>query len=188
MRSNHERTCLVLNQIAVFMLMIVLVIAFAFQFGDHEVPCPLCLLQRVGFVLMGFALMMNLRFGLKASHYMLGVAGALVALLSSLRQVLLHIVPGSGTYGGAIFTWHLYTWSFVASFLFLCVSCVALCWQSYLGRTVRVSRSKGYRALFYVLCVFFLTLCVVNFVSTYMECGLTYCPSDPISYPHRLFW
>ena len=38
----------------------VLLIAFAFQFRYGELPCPLCLLQRVAFVLCGFGFLARL--------------------------------------------------------------------------------------------------------------------------------
>jgi hypothetical protein len=32
----------------------------------------------------------------------------------SMRQILLHVVPGTGAYGNAIFGLHLYTWAFIS--------------------------------------------------------------------------
>ncbi len=186
MSISTEKKCLLANALGAFALAMILIVAFFFQFSDKEVPCPLCLLQRAGFLLMGFALIMNLRFGLKASHYMLGFLGAILTILSSLRQILLHIIPGTGTYGGAIFSWHLYTWSFIASFGFLCATCVGLWCQSQLNRSTKAPSATTYKPLFYVLLFLLLAISLTNTVSTYMECGLNYCPSNPSGYPHKL--
>ena len=43
----------------------VLLIAFFYQFMLGELPCPLCALQRVGFIVAGAALVLNLRAGMR---------------------------------------------------------------------------------------------------------------------------
>ena len=60
---------------------------------------------------MGFLL--NLRFGVQPLHYGLSILAALFGVAVAGRQVLLHIVPGSGAYGSALFGLHLYTWSLI---------------------------------------------------------------------------
>ncbi len=39
--------------------------AYIFQFVLHELPCPLCLLQRIGMLGAAFGLLLNVRFGLR---------------------------------------------------------------------------------------------------------------------------
>ena len=46
-------------------------------------------------------------------HYGLSILAALFGVVVAGRQVLLHIVPGSGAYGSALFGLHLYTWSLI---------------------------------------------------------------------------
>ena len=58
-----------LNSIALIVVCGVLVGAYAFQFTLNELPCPLCLLQRVAFVAVGFGLALNLIYGAKPHHY-----------------------------------------------------------------------------------------------------------------------
>jgi hypothetical protein len=41
----------------------VLGVAFYYQFALGELPCPLCALQRVGFIVAGVGLVLNLRVG-----------------------------------------------------------------------------------------------------------------------------
>ena len=56
----------------------VLVLAFADQLWFRDLPCPICILQRAGFIAAGFGLALNLMFGPRPSHYGLAVMGALV--------------------------------------------------------------------------------------------------------------
>ena len=57
------------NTFGVVILSVVLILAFADQLSNHDLPCPLCLLQRVCFVAVGLCLCMNLKEGIKTSHY-----------------------------------------------------------------------------------------------------------------------
>ena len=83
------------------------------QFVLGELPCPLCSLQRVALVLCGMGFLLNLRFGAQPLHYGLTILAALFGAMAAGRQVLLHIVPGTGVYGSALFGLHLYTWSLI---------------------------------------------------------------------------
>ena len=37
----------------------------------------------------------------------------------AITQILLHIVPGIGNYGDAVFSLHMYTWNFIVSIIFI---------------------------------------------------------------------
>src|SRR5699024_1702806 len=80
----------------------------------HELPCPLCLLQRGCLVAVAIGLMLNVRFGASPRHYAMVLLAAVLGGATAGRQVLLHIVPGSGAYGSALFGMHFYTWAFIA--------------------------------------------------------------------------
>ncbi len=90
------------NLLEVYFIILMLVMAFAIQFILHEIPCPLCLLQRLGFLAIAFGFLMNLRFGLRPSHYAIVIISALYTSFVALRQIALHVVPGTGSYGSAI--------------------------------------------------------------------------------------
>lgn len=105
-----------LNTIGLLGINLALLVAFYYQFFGHELPCPLCLLQRIGLMAIGIGFLMNLRFGVSFSYYGLAIISAVVSGIISMRQVLLHIVPGTGNYGSALFGIHLYTWGLLAAF------------------------------------------------------------------------
>ena len=57
------------NQLALLAVVGMLSYAFVDQLYFGELPCPLCLMQRVGFVIIGFALVLNIRCGAYSAHY-----------------------------------------------------------------------------------------------------------------------
>ena len=109
-----------------------LILAFA-QIAYDEPPCPLCLLQRVAFMLAGVGLLLNLRLGPSPMHYAMVIAAALGGMLASGRQVLLHIAPGDPGYGTTLLGLHFYTWSFIA-FVALIAFCVLMLSADQMGR------------------------------------------------------
>ena len=105
-RGKAEGSCLVAVDT-------VLVLAFADQLWFRDLPCPICILQRAGFIAAGFGIALNLIFGPRPSHYGLAILGAVVGGIMSADQVLHYIVPGLGSDGNAIFGLHLYSWALI---------------------------------------------------------------------------
>ena len=60
---------LTLNALGLYAIALVLLVAFAAQLVPHELPCPLCLLQRIQFAMLAVGPILNLRFGVRPSHY-----------------------------------------------------------------------------------------------------------------------
>ena len=58
----------------------ILLVAFLYQFGLGELPCPLCLLQRAAFSAVGLGLVLNVCFGPRPAHYGIVVLGAVADL------------------------------------------------------------------------------------------------------------
>ncbi|MFJ7154000.1 disulfide bond formation protein B [Streptomyces sp. NPDC101118] len=96
--------------------------AYFFQFGLGEYPCPMCLLQRMFFLLSALGpawIAVRSRYGaVTAREWAGGWGWAVVAALSgaavSASQTLMHIVPPDPGYAGALFGLHLYTWALIA--------------------------------------------------------------------------
>ena len=164
---------------------LVLLVAFAVQVVFNELPCPLCNLQRVAFVLCGFGFLLNLRFGSHPLHYGLTLLGALFGLAASGRQVLLHIVPGTGAYGSPILGLHIYSWAF-ALFLAVIAGVAALLVVAGSGSfepqraatrvAARFSGAAKAAAFFLVVMAF------ANAVASFVQCGPIECPDNPTSY------
>lgn len=169
-----------LNALGLIAVDTVLALAFIDQLWFGDLPCPLCILQRVGFIAAGVGLALNLVFGPRPSHYGMTVLGAAVGAAISMRQILLHIVPGTGAYGNAIFGLHLYTWAFIA-FALMIVGCAVL-----LLDDRQFMRSEPWSSRLSVLpltaFVLFLVLAVGNVISTLLICGMGFCPDNPTQY------
>ncbi|MCX5192533.1 disulfide bond formation protein B [Streptomyces sp. NBC_00249] len=96
--------------------------AYFFQFGLWEYPCPMCLLQRMFFLLSALGpawIIARSRTGAVTSREWAGgwgwaVVAALLGSTVSAAQVLMHIVPPDPGYAGALFGLHLYTWALIA--------------------------------------------------------------------------
>ncbi|WP_254498763.1 disulfide bond formation protein B, partial [Salmonella enterica] len=69
----------------------------------HELPCPICLLQRDGLIIAGFGVLFNLCFGLRGIHYGIVIIGSILTGVMSSRQLCLHIMTGDTGYGSAFF-------------------------------------------------------------------------------------
>ena len=157
----------------------VLAAAFALQFALRELPCPLCLLQRAAFIAVGVGFLLNIRFGSSPAHYGAILASAVAGAAMSLRQVLLHIVPGTGEYGSALFGLHLYTWGF-AAFAATILYVAALLFLE--ARAARLAAGPRDGVFSSAISWFFVILVAANLVSVLLECGVGPCDDDPTYY------
>jgi disulfide bond formation protein DsbB len=162
------------NQLALAVIIGILFYAFVDQLYFGELPCPLCLMQRIGFIIVGFALVLNIRCGAHSAHYGWGIIGGLVGMMVSLRQVLLHVLPGDKGFGATFLELHFYTWAFLA-YLGLMTGLAILLMLP--NRDVR-SRSLCANTLI----VLFIVLVFANLASTLLECGIGSCADDPVKY------
>src|SRR5260370_19078611 len=98
-----------LNALSLYAVALVLAAAFAAQLLLHELPCPLCLLQRIQFAVLAIGPILNVRWGPRPSHYAVSLLAACAVAAFSTRQVLLHSMPADAGYGTALFGYHYYT-------------------------------------------------------------------------------
>jgi len=167
-----------LNALGLVAVDTVLVLAFVDQLWFRDLPCPLCILQRAGFVAAGFGLALNLILGPRPSHYGVMILGAVAGAVVSVRQILLHIVPGSGSYGNAILDLHLYSWALIAFSLIIIGSAIMLLFDRQFAATER----DRLKVLPVSAVVLFVSLVVANVVSTLAICGVGLCPETPGGY------
>lgn len=154
-----------------------LVFAFYTQLINHDLPCPLCLLQRLCFIGVGLCLCMNLKEGIKISHYGLMILSALIGLGIALRQIFLHVSPGDVGYGSPLLGLFLYTWSAIGFVIIIGVVALALMFEQ------GFSESNAKLSRWHILLMgFFLFLILANGISTFIECGAFICKDNPIHY------
>ena len=167
-----------LNALGLLAVTLVLAAALVLQLTLGELPCPLCLLQRVGFVAVGFGLLLNIRFGPAPLHYGLVILGALYGAAAAGRQVLLHIVPGSGAYGSPLWGLHLYSWALILFLVVIAGIALLLLLEGQFER-LRPWAAGGWQKF---VMGFYLVVTVLVGVSAFVECGPGECPDDPTSY------
>ncbi|AOB30111.1 disulfide bond formation protein DsbB [Bordetella sp. H567] len=177
-RSSHPASAF-LNTVALLAIVAALILALAWQIVFKELPCPLCLLQRVAFVLAGVGLLLNLRFGASPAHYAMVIAAALAGIVVSARQLLLHQAPGDPGYGSTLLGLHFYTWALIAFLALIgyCAVMLALDRRSSDNSQPRRAGIVGGA----IMWLFFLVV-LANAASTTLECGFGACPDNPSTY------
>jgi disulfide bond formation protein DsbB len=171
------RAAILLNALSLYAVALVLLLALFFQLAWYELPCPLCLLQRVAFVALAVGPILNIRYGPRPSHYALSVLAALVGIMVSVRQVMLHILPGDKGYGSPIMGLHYYTWA--ALFFVLAIALIALVMLFDRQFADDPSPPPAYAKIAVWLVIL---ITAANAASTLLECGFAVCPEDPVRY------
>jgi disulfide bond formation protein DsbB len=172
-----------LDALALLGLSAILLVAFYYQFARGELPCPLCALQRVGFIVAGTGLILNIRVGYSPAHYALILLTSVVAAATSLRQIALHVVPGTGSYGSALFGIHFYTWAFVGYGMLVVFVAVMLLLAARTPAHERANRDTS--PWINAACWLFILIAAANVVAFVLECGVGPCPDTPLGY---LWW
>ncbi|WP_170403595.1 disulfide bond formation protein B [Ruegeria arenilitoris] len=171
-----------LNALGMLAVSLVLLLAYVYQLRLYELPCPLCLLQRVGFVAVGVGLGLNLLYGPRPQHYAIMLIAALFGGSVSVRQILLHIVPGTGHYGSPVLGLHYYTWAAICFFLILLGTAIMLMFEKQYASDTRAEPRFGGSTLAKVAFFIMLGLAALNAGSTLLECGPGICADPPTSY------
>ncbi|MDX3907942.1 MAG: disulfide bond formation protein B [Pigmentiphaga sp.] len=172
-----------LNALALLGISGLLGVAFLDQIVFSELPCPLCLLQRLAFVLAGFGFALNILLGPRPSHYALVILSSLAGAAVAGRQTLLHIVPGSGAYGSPLFGLHFYTWAFIAFAAIVAGTAIVLMLdRQFEPSDFRGQASTPARRFMLAVVVLFGLLVAANALSTLLECSVGICPADPTGY------
>jgi disulfide bond formation protein DsbB len=168
------------NFLGVLGVALVLLIGFGLQLRLNELPCPLCMLQRVAFGLCGLGFLLNLRFGPQPIYFGITLLAGLFGVAASGRQVLLHIVPGSGAYGDPILGLHFYSWALVLFLVIVAGTAVLLVLS---GRGVPVpERRDAFGIPSRIAAYLLIAVTLANAVGSFVQCGPIECPDNPTSY------
>jgi disulfide bond formation protein DsbB len=170
-----------INALGLYAIAFVLVAAFAAQLWLNELPCPLCLLQRIQFALLAVGPTLNVRFGPRPSHYALSLLTAAAGAAFAMRQILLHIMPGDPGYGSALLGYHYYTWAFIGFAVAIMLIGAMLLFDGQFkdGGDAPPAPAGAFAQVAAWLVV---GLIALNVVSTLLECGFAACPDNPIDY------
>lgn len=173
----NYRLFVVFDTLAIIVISAIFYYAFYIQLVHHELPCPLCLAQRMGLLAVGLGPILNLYFGVKARHYAISSIIALISGAISMLQILMHIVPETGHYGSPLFGLHLYTWGFILSSMVIFVNLLLITLLQEPNTPKPVNRK-----LAAIIALPLITCIMANAISAFAECGFNRCPPDPKSY------
>jgi disulfide bond formation protein DsbB len=169
----------------VWVLVLILAAAFGVQLIAGEPPCPLCVVQRIALMMCALGplyVLVQARDGaLTGRHIAVGngisIISALVGAAVSVRQVLLHILPGDQGFGTPLFGLHLYTWCLIA---FVCQ--IAANGLMLIGAAWLKEENVSWR-ITHLTAGAFAAIVVANLLSVIAEAGLNWdLPSDPVEY------
>lgn len=162
---------------------------FWFQFAQAELPCPLCITQRMAMMLVVigpiYVVIQALR-GTSTTRTLsvgagISILGAVLGMAMSSRQVLLHIKPGDPGYGVPVLGMHLYTWALVTFVVVLVFCGVVLACNQWL--VPQAPHSSALQMIAKIVIWLFIATILINAVVVFIESGWHwYLPDDPTEY------
>ena len=178
-----QRLLALLNYTYLLLMMLaiagILTVAMTLQLARGELPCPLCLLERIALIGVCFEGMQNFRHGVSYQNTGLSLLFAIFLLVVSVRQTLLDIYPRPGHeyIGSAIFGIHMPVWSIIIALTLLIAYAIKL---SVLGgdeflREIDVKRFPAISRLADILGLYVIGICLINLITVVLQCGLGEC-------------
>ncbi len=162
-----------------FVIAGILTTAMTLQYANGELPCPLCLLERVAMLGVCFGIMLNFRRGFSYQHTGFSLLFAILLLIVAVRQSLLDIYPRPGHeyIGSAIFGVHMPVWSIIIALSLLTAYAIKL---SILGgdeflREADLTSFPAIKKIANLLSLYVIAICVINLVSVVLQCGFGEC-------------
>jgi disulfide bond formation protein DsbB len=161
----------------------ILTAAMVMQYASGEIPCPLCLLQRVAMFGCCFGLIVQLRSDNSERGTGIALIFAVLLLVISVRQTLLDLFPRPGHeyIGSAVLGIHLPVWSVIIAVALLLGFAIRLALSGGARRTV--AECDTLRPVAHLLGIYVIAICAINFLSVIAQCGLDQCHT----FGYRLF-
>jgi disulfide bond formation protein DsbB len=155
----------------------VLTAALFMQYGRGELPCPLCLLQRVAMLGICFGLMQNFRSGFSDRNLGFSLLFSVFLLIVAVRQTLLDIYPRPGHeyVGSTVLGLHMPVWSVVIAVALISAFALKLCIIGTEDGTRAPERGSAVGRLAAIVSLYVIALALVNFGSVVVQCGLGEC-------------
>jgi disulfide bond formation protein DsbB len=163
------RRCI--DLLALFGVCVALIIAFYYQLALNELPCALCNLQRVGFMIFGAGLLLNLWSGYDPVNYVLSGIGALAGSLVALLQMFVHVLPGTPPTGTTFLGLHMYAISYIVFTCAMVYCIVALSVQTSLSSSWTEKKPEMRPVPVVLVATLFAILVVANVLSAFLENG-----------------
>ncbi len=180
-RARLESLRFVMNEVYTLGMMAViaavLTAAMVMQYAYGELPCPLCLLQRVAMLGVCFGLMQNFRSGFSDRNLGYSLLFSVFLLVVSIRQTLLDIYPrpGHGYVGSAVLGLHMPVWSILIAMALITAFAIKLCVIGTEDGAKPPDRKSLFGRIAMLLSLYVIAIALVNFCSVVVQCGLGQC-------------
>jgi disulfide bond formation protein DsbB len=180
-RGSLATLRLLLNEVATLAIMSViaaiLTAALVMQYVYGELPCPLCLLQRVAMLGVCFGLAQNFRNGFSDRNLGYSLLFSVFLLVVSVRQTLLDIYPrpGHAYVGSAVLGLHMPVWSILIAVGLITAFALKLCLIGTEDGARPPERTSLFGQLAAALSLYVIALALTNFGSVVVQCGLGEC-------------
>lgn len=161
-----------LNGLVIVILAGVLLSAYGVEFIWHEIPCPLCMLQRLCMISAALGCLLNLRFGIHMSHYGLTLLSCIAGGTVALRQISLHVCPGMPEFGFPVLGLSLYTWSFV---VFVCTALAVALLLFFYDPLKDSAESFQFSKFGKLVFALLFSVAAANVITTFLHCGFGPC-------------
>ena len=155
----------------------ILTAAMVMQYAFGELPCPLCLLQRVALFGVGFSVMLGLRHGDTARSTGLGLVISIFLLIIAVRQTLLDIYPRPGHeyIGSAVLGLHMPVWSVLIALALIAGYALKLTVFGDSEHRPDLASFPALKRVATAASIYVVALCAINLGSVIVQCGLDQC-------------
>lgn len=180
-RARLESLRFVMNEVYMLGMMAViaavLTAAMVMQYAYGELPCPLCLLQRVAMLGVCFGLMQNFRNGFSDRNLGYSLLFSVFLLVVSIRQTLLDIYPrpGHDYVGSAVLGLHMPVWSILIAMALITAFAIKLCVIGTEDGAKPPDRKSPFGRVATFLSLYVIAIALANFGSVILQCGLGQC-------------
>ena len=181
--NSIQRVLALLNYMYLLLMMLViagiLTAAMVLQYARGELPCPLCLLQRIAMFGVCFGIMQNFRRGFSYQNTGYSLLFTIFLLVVSVRQTLLDIYPrpGHAYIGSAVFGIHMPVWSIIIALCLLVAysaKLAAIGGDEYLDEAPP-GEFPLVKKLADILSLYVIAICAINVISVFRQCGFNEC-------------
>ena len=180
-----------LNYVGLVVPLMVVLAAIVTQVVTGELPCSHCNLERLAYFTIALGPALNLRFGIRPSHYGISLAGAMFLGTVSI-DMMIRIAEqiGAAGYGPVVLGLHVNSWSLIISIIAGVGVVLMLLWerQFALARPYPTTLGRPTSLLLLIALIFVMGVVVLALISGIFECGPGICPdSAPKTYPYWPF-
>jgi disulfide bond formation protein DsbB len=179
--DNRDALRFLMNEVFTLAMMAaiaaILTAAMVMQYCYGELPCPLCLLQRVALLGVCFGLVQSFRSGSSDRNLGYSLLFCVFLLVVSVRQTLLDIYPrpGHAYVGSAVLGLHMPVWSIVIAVALIVAIAIKLCIVGGDDGSSALDRKSLFGRLATAASLYVVAIALINFGSVVVQCGLSQC-------------